>query len=170
VLSTNSYPALPGIVICLIGAMLRFASSGFLRKEAALSVGGPYRFTRNPLYMGTMLMGVGAFVSIGAYGLGAIMAVWFVVNYGFVIEFEESKLPNFFGNPYLVYKTLVPRFFPRIPAAPIQQLMQINPNPETYRFSFALAWKNKAYEALLSFLGIIGGLYLVAFLKMHYMN
>lgn len=167
IIITDSPPNIVGAGICFFGAMIRFVSGGFLRKEAALSVGGPYMFTRNPLYFGTLIMGIGAFVAVDAYILGVLMAIWFTVNYGFVIEHEEEKLPRYFGDPYLKYKTLVPRFFPSI--RPVlfnkKKFLEINPDPVIYRFSFSLAMKNKAYEAIVSFVGIMLGLYGIAMLR-----
>lgn len=162
---TKTYPNNVGIAICFLGASLRFISSGFLRKEAALSVGGPYQFTRNPLYLGTLIMGIGAFVSVDAYIMGAVMAIWFTLNYGFVIEHEEEKLPRYFGDAYYKYKQLVPRFLPRLTAPAHADLLKINPDEKIYRFSFSLAKKNKAFEAYASFLGLMGGLALVVFIR-----
>lgn len=165
ILTTTRGPSAFGILICFLGASLRFWSAGFLRKEASLAVGGPYSYTRNPLYLGTLIMAVGAFVSVGAYALGLITAVLFTINYGFVIEHEEEKLPRYFGAPYDAYRALVPRFIPRFPAAPREELLKINPRPEVHRFDMNLAMKNKAYEAYASFAGIVVGLTLISLIR-----
>jgi len=165
IFSARQYPALPGILLCFLGATLRFVSSGYLRKEAKLAVGGPYSYTRNPLYLGTFLMGLGATWSVGAYLLTAIMAVVFFFNYHYVIQHEEAKLPNYFGAPYLDYCRLVPRFLPRLWAAPRAELEKINPDPEIYRFSMSLAHANRAFEAYASFVAIIFGMVLLVWCK-----
>jgi hypothetical protein len=165
IFSARQYPALPGIILCFVGATLRFISSGYLRKEAKLAVGGPYSHTRNPLYLGTFLMGLGATLSVGAYLLTAIMAVVFFLNYHYVIQHEEAKLPSYFGGPYLEYCHLVPRFFPRVFAPARTDLEKINADPEIYRFSMSLAHANRAFEAYVSFVALILGMALLVWAK-----
>jgi hypothetical protein len=165
IFSARQYPTLLGILICFLGATLRFLASGFLRKEAKLAVGGPYAHTRNPLYLGTFLMALGATLSVGAYLLTALMAVVFFFNYHYVIQHEEAKLPSYFGNAYLAYCNLVPRFIPRVLSPPRQDLEKINADPEVYRFSLSLAHQNRAFEAYASFVALILGMALLVFVK-----
>jgi hypothetical protein len=167
ILNAEQYPTSGGTIICLIGAMLRFWSAGFLRKEAKLAVGGPYQYTRNPLYLGWFLMGLGACLSVGAVVLTAAMAVVFFLTYHYVIENEERKLPGCFGEAYLKYCELVPRFLPQLVPPNAIDLHDINSDPEVYRFSFELAWKNKAFEAVLSFVGIMMGVTLLVWAKIN---
>jgi hypothetical protein len=165
VLSAKQYPSFPGIFVCFAGATLRFIASGYLRKESKLAVGGPYAHTRNPLYLGTFLMGLGATLSVGAYGLTAVMAVVFFFNYHYVIQHEEAKLPSYFGNAYLEYCNLVPRFLPRLTAPGRVELEKINSSPEVYRFSMTLANQNRAFEAYASFVALILGMALLVMIK-----
>lgn len=154
-----------GVVICFAGATLRFYSSGFLRKEAKLAVGGPYAYTRNPLYLGTFIMALGATISVGAVWLALVMGIVFFLNYHYVIQHEEEKLPSYFGESYLQYCKLVPRFIPHFLAPPKQELLKINSDPVVYSFSMDLAKKNKAFEAYASFVGLIFGVTLLVFIK-----
>jgi hypothetical protein len=165
IFSARQYPALPGILVCFLGATLRFIASGYLRKEAKLAVGGPYAHTRNPLYLGTFLMALGATLSVGAYLLTALMAVVFFFNYHYVIQHEEAKLPSYFGNAYLEYCNLVPRFLPRWSSPSKAALEKINSEPEVYQFSMSLAQKNRAFEAYASFVAIVLGMALLVFVK-----
>ena len=165
IFSARQYPAIPGVLVCFIGATLRFISSGYLRKESKLAVGGPYAHTRNPLYLGTFLMALGATLSVGAYGLTALMAFVFFLNYHYVIRHEEAKLPSYFGNAYLEYCNLVPRFLPRFTAPNRQELEKINSAPEVYRFSMELANQNRAFEAYASFFALILGMGLLVLIK-----
>ncbi len=165
VFSASQYPSIPGILLCFAGATLRFLASGYLRKEAKLAVGGPYAYTRNPLYLGTFLMALGATLSVGAYVLTVIMAIVFFFNYHYVIRHEEAKLPNYFGNAYLEYCNLVPRFLPRWMPPPRSELEKINSAPEVYRFSMSLAHQNRAFEAYLSFFALILGMALLVLVK-----
>lgn len=156
--SATRRPSAVGIAVVFLGAVLRIYASGFLRKEAALAVGGPYAFTRNPLYLGSFVMGIGAAMSVSALSLALLMTLVFFLNHHFVIDFEERKLPTLFGSRYDEYRRLVPRFLPTILPPSRAQLLRVNADPAAYRFSAALAWHNKAYESLAIFLGIVLGL------------
>ena len=163
VLSARNYPTLPGIVLCFLGATIRYWASGFLRKDSRPAIGGPYSFVRNPLYLGTYLMALGTALAIENWGLLGVSTVVFALIYHYIILDEETKLVRIFGEPYQVYCKLVPRFFPRLIPAARQGLTSVNPDPEHLHFSKELAAKNKAYEAYLSFLGLIGFVTLAAF-------
>lgn len=163
--SAKQYPSLFGALVCFIGATLRFWASGYLRKEAKLAVGGPYAHTRNPLYLGTFIMALGAVVSVGAWALALVMGFVFFINYHYVIEHEEQKLPSYFGASYLDYCNLVPRFWPRMAAASVEERKKINSDDEVFSFSYELAKKNRAFEAYYSFLGIIAGMFLLVLAK-----
>ena len=165
VFGARHYPSLVGTAICFIGASLRFWSSGYLRKESKLAVGGPYSYTRNPLYLGTFIMALGATISVGAMGLALVMGVVFFFNYHYVIDHEEKKLPSYFGESYLEYCNLVPRFIPQLNAPAKSELLKINPDPVVYSFSMPLAKQNKAFEAYASFFGVMLGVALLVFLK-----
>jgi len=165
IFGARHYPSILGTSICFLGATLRFCSSGFLRKESKLAVGGPYAYTRNPLYLGSFIMALGATLSVGAYWLALLMGIVFFFNYHYVIDHEEKKLPAYFGQSYLQYCELVPRFIPHLVAPPKEELMKINSDPIVYSFSMSLAKQNKAFEAYATFLGMILGVSLLVFLK-----
>jgi protein-S-isoprenylcysteine O-methyltransferase Ste14 len=165
-------PQVPGIALCFLGASLRFWSSGFLRKNAKLAVGGPYAWVRNPLYLGTYFMAVGASWSTGNLIFLVATSLLFAAVYQVVIAEEEAKLERLFGQAYLLYCEQVPSFFPRLfpPRVPclsasLQKVLEkVNDEQDARHFSWFQAWRNKAYEAYLSFLGLLAFLYLVAWL------
>src|SRR5580700_1157202 len=113
-LSARNYPQWPGIVLCFIGATIRYWASGYLRKDSRPAVGGPYGFVRNPLYLGTYLMALGTALAIENWALLGLMTVLFAVVYHYIILDEETKLHRIFGQSYSQYQASVPRFFPRI--------------------------------------------------------
>ncbi len=151
VFSAREYPNLPGILVCLLGASLRYWASGFLRKDTRPAVGGPYAWVRNPLYLGTYLMALGCAVAIAQWELLLVLSVAFALIYHFIILEEEVKLERIFGEPYLKYCRLVPRFFPRPWPARTPALLEVNPESEHLKFSSELAAKNKAFEAYATF-------------------
>ncbi len=163
VFTAREYPNWPGIVLCAVGASLRYWASGFLRKDSRPAVGGPYAWVRNPLYLGTYLMALGATLAIENWLLLALVTVVFAVTYHFVILDEEVKLREIFGAPYQTYCALVPRFFPRPWPATSESLMEVNPDRSHHRFSPELAGKNKAFEAYATFAVIIAGIVALAF-------
>ncbi len=80
------------------------------RPTTAIVTGGPFRFTRNPLYLSLTLLSIGAalFFDI-VWALLALVPVLAVVQL-FVIRREERYLEAKFGAPYLEYKRKVRRW------------------------------------------------------------
>lgn len=163
IFNIHQFPTWPGIVVCFLGASLRFWASGFLRKDSRPAVGGPYAWVRNPLYLGTYLMAVGTTLAVEAWALLALVTILYAVVYHYIILDEETKLARLFGAPYLTYKKLVPRFFPRPWPARAERLLEVNPEPSHQHYSWKLAHKNKAYEAYATFAALIGLVALVAY-------
>jgi protein-S-isoprenylcysteine O-methyltransferase Ste14 len=170
VLSARHYPTWPGILLCALGASLRYWASGYLRKDSRPAVGGPYAYVRNPLYLGTYLMALGAALAAGSLWIFGALTVFFAAIYHFIILDEETKLRRIFGEPYLRYCESVPRFFPipfpRLPLpfrrASTESLREVNPEATHHQFSGELANRNKAYEAYATFVALIGFLALTA--------
>ena len=67
--------------IALLGLLIRAWASGHIRKASVLAVTGPYAFTRNPLYVGSFIMGVGFTVAAGVWWLGLVFAALFIGIY-----------------------------------------------------------------------------------------
>lgn len=162
IFSARQYPNLPGIAICFVGATIRFWASGYLRKDDKPAVGGPYALSRNPLYLGTWLMAIGAAVSVANWWLSAAATVVFALVYHWIILLEEEKLHRIFGRSYALYQQAVPRFFPRFWPPRRETLLEINPEASHLKFSWPLAGKNKAWEPHLTFVALIGMIALIA--------
>ena len=159
--AARQYPSLPGILICFAGATFRFWSSGYLRKNDRLAIGGPYALTRNPLYFGTYVMAIGAAIGLESWVLALLTSVLFGVVYHLTIIEEETKLKVLFGQPYLNYLTHVSRFFPALPPSRDHKLL-INDHPEDWSFSWTIARQNRAWDAYAAWLGILAYLCLCA--------
>lgn len=130
---------LGGVVLVLFGETLRVWSSGHIEKNKALAAGGPYRFTRNPLYLGNFLLGLGFAVMSGRYALIALFPVLFYLVYAPVIRDEEGVLRKRFGSLFDDMCRRVPRFFPRWPGWPRWP----SPGEGGGRFSWTLVWKHR---------------------------
>lgn len=117
----NRMPATAlGVVLVAAGALLgawgdlsmkRAGTSPFPWKPTkAIVDAGPYRFTRNPLYVAQALMHGGiAALGDSAWALAALVPVLVVVRYG-VIKPEEEYLTRKFGDAYLAYTRRVGRW------------------------------------------------------------
>lgn len=105
---------LVGSAIALMGLGLRAWSAGHLRKNATLATSGPYAHTRNPLYLGSFLMGLGFTLAAGWWPLGLLFAALFLGIYWPVMRVEEGHLTELFGESYQSYAASVPLFFPRL--------------------------------------------------------
>ena len=109
-------PTLPlilaGSVIVVFGLGIRAIASGQLRKNETLATTGPYSYTRNPLYLGSILIGVGFAVAARNIWIWIILLALFAVIYIPVIRSEESFLRAKFPD-FALYATRVPRLLPR---------------------------------------------------------
>jgi protein-S-isoprenylcysteine O-methyltransferase Ste14 len=103
-----------GGAIALPGLALRAWATGHLRKNDALAITGPYAYTRNPLYLGSFLMGVGFTVASGRLVLGIVFAALFLGIYVPVMRVESGTLLKLFGERYKEYLKAVPLFLPRL--------------------------------------------------------
>jgi len=103
-----------GGVIALAGLALRAWASGHLRKNDALATTGPYAYTRNPLYLGTFLIGVGFTIAAGRWEVALIFAMLFLGIYVPVMRVESQTLEELFGHKYRRYAEAVPMFLPRL--------------------------------------------------------
>jgi protein-S-isoprenylcysteine O-methyltransferase Ste14 len=103
-----------GLLISLVGALLRAWASGHIRKNDALAVSGPYAYTRNPLYLGSFILGLGFTVGAGRWWLGLLFAALFLGIYLPVMRVESATLAQLFGGDYEAYAGAVPLFLPRV--------------------------------------------------------
>ncbi|HEY4485637.1 MAG TPA: isoprenylcysteine carboxylmethyltransferase family protein, partial [Nitrospiria bacterium] len=99
-----------GFPVVLMGESIRTWSSGYIRKNKALATDGPYAHTRNPLYLGSFLIGLGfVAMSRSLWGLAIYLAAYTVI-YRAVIRYEENDLARVFGGEFADYVRTVPRF------------------------------------------------------------
>jgi protein-S-isoprenylcysteine O-methyltransferase Ste14 len=126
-----------GLPVSLVGLALRGWAAGCVVKNQMLATGGPYAYTRNPLYLGTLLVAAGLALASRSIGLGVLFAVVFALVYLPVIQLEEQHLRTLFPA-YNQYAAGVPALWPRRPRGPRQSA-----NP----FDWRLYLKNREYQA-----------------------
>jgi len=101
-----------GAAIVLPGAALHLWTKGCLRIGAEVTTSGPYRWTRNPFYLATLVVDVGlCVVAWNPWIAAAYLPLWFVVHW-ITIRGEERALTQIFGERYESYRSKVPRLFP----------------------------------------------------------
>jgi protein-S-isoprenylcysteine O-methyltransferase Ste14 len=86
----------------------------------ALVVTGPYRYVRNPMYAGDVLVLLGESLLFGMSALLAYTLVMLGVFHLFVVWYEEPNLRRQFGTAYEAYREAVPRWIPARHACPLR--------------------------------------------------
>lgn len=110
----SSRSFLVGLPFVILGELMRTWSSGHIRKDHALATDGPYSLTRNPLYFGSFVLGLGFALMANRWSVLCGFVLLFGLIYDATIEDEEQKLLKRFGEAFAGYCREVPRFFPRM--------------------------------------------------------
>jgi protein-S-isoprenylcysteine O-methyltransferase Ste14 len=109
-----------GYLLILVGIGLAFSAAGrFMKAHTTLDphgsvneivTSGPYRFSRNPIYLGFVCLLIG-FPFIFRTYWGLILSPVFMISlYQLIIKHEESYLEKKFGDSYTSYKSRVGRW------------------------------------------------------------
>lgn len=147
-----------GAAVVLLGLLVRGWAAGVLVKDRELTVSGPYAYTRNPLYLGTFLIGLGAVIAGARPGLGLVFVAYFAWIYGSTMARETGELAERFGDAYAGYRDSVPVLLPRRGRfRPVE-----GDAAAAVSFSLARYINNKEYEALLGAAAAFGLLALKA--------
>ena len=120
----------------LPGLLLRGLASGHVQKDKQLTTSGPYAYTRNPLYLGSLMLAAGFAIAARSWWIVGIMLLTFALIYVPVVLGEERYLRRTFPG-YADYAHHVPRIFPRLTPYGSQQGY----------YSFARYWKHREYQA-----------------------
>ncbi len=124
---------LASLVLVVPGVWLRAYAAGYVRKNAELTRTGPYAHTRNPLYLGSMMIAFGFAAAAGSWIILVVLAALFAAIYLPTIRSEEQYLREHFAG-FDDYAQKVPRLLPRLTAAPTRRrlrelLLQALPAP-----------------------------------------
>jgi protein-S-isoprenylcysteine O-methyltransferase Ste14 len=105
-----------GGTVALAGVGFRAQAAGHLEKNRRLATSGPYAHTRNPLYLGSLLIGAGFSIAGGSWILGLAFVALFLLIYIPVMRRESDFLRRDFAGLFDQYAAAVPLFLPRLSA------------------------------------------------------
>ncbi len=136
------------------GLALRGLASGHVQKDKQLTTSGPYAHTRNPLYLGSLIMAAGFAVAARNPWIVALMLLMFALIYIPVIAGEERYLRQTFPE-YDEYARHVPRMWPRVRRY----------GSENGAYSSQRYWRHREYEAAIGCVVVLAILALKLILK-----
>ena len=125
-----------GVPLALLGEALRVWASGHIEKTRALASGGPYAHTRNPLYVGSVLMALGLAVASASPWTLLAVAAYILAFYPSVMSEEARFLREKFAGEYDGWAQAVPLFLPRLTPG----------GPRSSRFSWERVRMNREWR------------------------
>ena len=139
-------PASVGIggAVALIGVLIRAWAAGHLAKNQQLATSGPYAYVRNPLYVGTLVAGIGFGIAGAHWAIGVLLVAFFILYYLPVVEEEERHLAKILPG-YDEYRLKTPKLLPRLTPAYVG-------GP---RFRPDLYLRNQEYQAFIGYLIVL---------------
>lgn len=149
-----------GSVLIVAGIAVRASASGHIRKNVGVTTTGPYAYTRNPLYLGSLLIAAGFLIAARNPWIALAAVLVFIFIYVPVIRAEETYLMSRFPE-YSEYAARVPRLLPRRRAYAQQH------SGETGGFSRELYFKHREYNAVLGSALMLSALILKLVLVQH---
>lgn len=133
-----------GLVFMLFGIIIRIWAAGFIKKMEVLTIEGPYMYVRNPLYLGSFLIGCGLCICCFNLFIFIIYLTIFPLIYYLTILEEEKVLRITFNREYEEYKKYVPSFIPKLKT---KKALKIRDGKS--KWDFNLLFKNKEYEGII---------------------
>jgi len=145
----ENYLDIAGIVCFIIGEVFRIWANGYTQSRLTRSIflqaevlvtSGPYSYTRNPIYLGNFLIGLGVCLISGVSWLPFFYVLFFAFIYHQIIAIEENFLSERFPEHFIEFKKNVPRFLPQL-----KPYKTKHPQPQ---FTFEL-FSSKEYQTIL---------------------
>ena len=140
------------LLLVVPGLGLRAYAAGYVKKNRELTRTGPYAHTRNPLYLGSMLIAAGFALALMSWLVAVVLAVGFAAIYIPVIASEERFLRSAFPE-YDSYCRSVPRLLPRFTPAPAPAGHDSGSKDDAASprkgFSFGLYLRHREYNSAL---------------------
>lgn len=118
-----------GLAVAIAGEAIRIWAAGHLEKGREVTMSGPYRWTRHPLYAGSVVLAIGVVIAAKSVFGAVLAAVYLGSTIVAAIRTEEAFLRRTFGESYDRYS--------RSEGAPMRR-----------RFSLDRAIRNREYRAV----------------------
>jgi protein-S-isoprenylcysteine O-methyltransferase Ste14 len=139
-------------ILIVIGEWIRLAgvaAAGTVTRRRSREVQrlvnyGIFGWMRNPLYVGNFLIWMGFVVASAVLWFLPLAILIFVVEYYYIVRYEEGVLESIFGAEYLSYKERTPRWIPKPPSV----------KPEPGQHDWAEAWRSEI-STFLQYLAIV---------------
>lgn len=125
-----------GAAIAVAGELIRIWAAGHLEKGREVTVSGPYRLTRHPLYLGSTIIGIGLAIASASVVVAILALLYLGMTLGAAMASEERHLTEKFGAAYPAYKE------GRAPGG-------------ARRFDLARAMRNREYRAVIGLLAAL---------------
>jgi len=103
-----------GFFFMMLGTFFRAWASGFINKNTELATGGPYALTRNPLYFGNFILGLGIAIAANHLVCYIIVALYYIIFFPALMVMERNRMIKIFGDQYHDWARGLNTFFPRI--------------------------------------------------------
>lgn len=149
-----------GFAVAAAGVLIRALASGHIRKNAELATTGPYAYTRNPLYLGSIVIAIGFVIAARNIWIGIGALAMFAFIYLPVIAAEEKYLRSAFPS-YGSYASQVPRLLPRLTPYRTETAVEDG----SAHFSSALYLRHREYNAALGAVLMLAALVLKMLVK-----
>jgi protein-S-isoprenylcysteine O-methyltransferase Ste14 len=93
-----------GAIVAAIGEAVRIWAAGHLEKGREVTVSGPYALTRHPLYVGSIIIGIGLAIAGGNIVVAVLVLAYLAITLTAAIRTEEAHLTEKFGAAYPEYR------------------------------------------------------------------
>ena len=144
-----------GLPLGVIGEAIRIWASGHIDKTRSLATGGPYAFTRNPLYLGSLLLALGVAVASSSLWVFLAVAAYLAAFYPSVMREEAGFLREKFALEYVAWAAAVPAFLPRLTPG----------GPRASRFTWERVGRNREWRTAFGLLVVAALLYLTLYVR-----
>lgn len=125
-----------GFFLMIGGMFFRAWSSGYLNKNDTLAKQGPYELTRNPLYFGNFILGLGIAIAGNTVYTYAIFFLYYLLFFPLLMIIEHRRLKQKFGKEYEEWSRNSHSFIPKIKRV------------KSFNFNISFYMKNKEYKVL----------------------
>ena len=138
-----------GLPLVALGEIVRLWASGHIEKTQVLATGGPYAHSRNPLYVGSVLLALGLALAAASLWVAGAVILYFAAFYPTVMREEADFLRRKFPDEYRAWEAAVPVFLPRLTPG----------GPRLSRFSWQRVRLNKEWRTALALPAVAALLY-----------